>query len=372
MRAGAAISRDGSVSLAAPDAVKRALAQAGLARAGCLIVAATIEHVDESIELCAALRKHAGAGAQIVGGAASSVFVPGDADLEEGPALGILALERKGHVFSWSPDQPQELRAAAQRAGPGALGLVFADPAAPLQRLLAALLREAPAVNFAGGGATAECGLLLEDDVTDASAVGVIYPASGPAAGRVAVAQSHQAIGTPSLVTRSEGRSLFELDGKPAVEALSGLAELPGISEGALAFVALGVSPGAGEPFREDDFSSVALLGVDDDTGAIEVGSPIPEGHSVCFTLRDGMGARRTLEKTLSRMRTVARPSFGVYFDCASRGTTLYGVDGLDLRLIEKSLGQFPLLALRTSFEIGPLGQGVGLHLFTGVLGLGE
>src|ERR1700736_1704868 len=109
MRAGAAIRRDGSASLAAPDAVKRALAQAGLARAGCLIVAATIEHVDESIELCAALRKHAGAGAQIVGGAASSVFVPGDAEIEEGPALGILALEQKGHVFSWSHDEPHEL-----------------------------------------------------------------------------------------------------------------------------------------------------------------------------------------------------------------------------------------------------------------------
>jgi hypothetical protein len=47
-------------------------------------------------------------------------------------------------------------------------------------------------------------------------------------------------------------------------------------------------------------------------------------------------------------------------------------VPGLDLSLIEKRLGRFPLLALRTSFELGPWGVGVGMHLFTGVLALGS
>jgi len=97
----------------------------------------------------------------------------------------------------------------------------------------------------------------------------------------------------------------------------------------------------------------------------------VPEGHSVCFTLRDGMGARRTLQETLDRLAG-APPAWGVYFDCASRGSSLYGVDGLDLDLIGKSLGPFPLLSLRTSFELGPSGGGTGVHLFTGVLALGD
>jgi small ligand-binding sensory domain FIST len=103
----------------------------------------------------------------------------------------------------------------------------------------------------------------------------------------------------------------------------------------------------------------------------LETGIPVPEGHSVSFTLRDGMGARRTLQNALDRLGG-APPAFGVYFDCASRGTTLYGVDGLDLNLIEKSLGAFPLLSLRTSFELGPSGDALGVHLFTGVLALGD
>jgi small ligand-binding sensory domain FIST len=367
MRAGAAVSREEDVRLAARDAATRALDAAGIDQAACLLVAATPEHLDESIELCEELRDAAGAGTQIVGGATSAAFCPGDADIEEGPALGVLALEQRAHLFSFRADMPEELRGAAARAGPGALGIVFADPAAPLQRLLGALGREAPKARFAGGGVAVEGGLLLDHDLADVHAVGAFFPA--PA--RVAVAQSHQPIGQPLLVTRSEGRSLIELDSHPAVEALAALAEQPGLSGEALQFVALGLSPRPGEPFRDDDFLSVQLLGVDEERGSLETGIPVPEGHSVTFTLRDGMGARRTLQSALDRLGS-APPEWGVYFDCASRGSTLYGVDGLDLDLIGKSLGSFPLLSLRTSFELGPSGGGVGVHLFTGVLALGD
>jgi len=367
MRAGAAVSREEDVALAARDAATRALDAGGLDQAGCLVVAATPEHLDESIELCAALRDVVGAGAQIVGGATLAAFVPGDAATEDGPALGVLALEQRAHVFSFRADEPAELRAAAQRAGQGALGIVFADPAAPLQRLLGALGREAPKARVAGGGVAVEGGLLLDDDVVTAHAVGAFFPA--PA--RVAVAQSHQPIGKPLLVTRSEGRSLLELDSRPAVEALAALAEQPGVSGDALQFVALGLSPRPGEQFEVADFVSVQLLGVDEERGSLETGIAVPEGHSVSFTLRDGMGARRTLQSALNRLQGPA-PAFGIYFDCASRGSTLYGVDGLDLDLIEKSLGAFPLLSLRTSFELGPAGDALGVHLFTGVLALGD
>ena len=130
------------------------------------------------------------------------------------------------------------------------------------------------------------------------------------------------------------------------------------------------MSPQGGEPFRAEDFITVPLLGVDEEHGSIETGVAIPEGHSVCFTLRDGMGARRTLQTALEQLKGEP-PAWGIYFDCASRGSHLYGVSGLDLGLIEKALGQFPLLSLRTSFELGPAGRATAVHLYTGVLALG-
>ncbi len=363
MRAGAAVSRVEDVRLAARDAATRALDAAGLDEAACLVVAATPEHLDEAVELCEALRDAGGANAQIVGGATSAALVPGDADTEEGPALGVLALDRRAELFSFRSDAPEELRAAAQRAGPGALGIVFADPEAPVQRLLGALGR----LRVAGGGVAVEGGLLLGDDLAYAHAVGAFFSAPG----RLAVAQSHQAIGKPLLVTRAEGRSLLELDSRPALEALSALADQPGLDGEALQFVALGLSPRPGEAFSPADFVAIPIVGVDEERGALETAAPIPEGHSISFTLRDGMGARRTLQSALSGLGA-GPPAWGVYFDCASRGSTLYGVSGLDLRLIEQSLGQFPLLSLRTSFELGPAGDATGLHLFTGVLAVGD
>src|SRR6266446_4978448 len=167
MRAGAAVSRAEDVRLAARDAATRALDAAGLDEAGCLVVAATPEHLDEALELCEALHDAAGPKAQIVGGATTAALVPGDAETEEGPALGVLALEHRAELFSFRSDAPEELRAAAQRAGPGALGLVFADPAAPLQRLLGALGK----LRIAGGGVAVEGGLLLDHDLAYAHAV---------------------------------------------------------------------------------------------------------------------------------------------------------------------------------------------------------
>jgi small ligand-binding sensory domain FIST len=367
MRAGAAISREHDVREAARDAASRALQRAGLSKAGCVLVAATPEHFDQALDLCAELREVAGARTHIVGVATTAAMMPGDAETEQGPALGLLALEQPGHVFSLRKEDVSELRAAAQRAGPGALGLVFVDPSAPLQRVCSALSREGGQARIAGGGAAVEGGLLLDDDLAEAQAVGVFFAA--PA--RVAVAQAHQPIGSPLLVTRAEGRSLLELDSHPAIEALTALADQPGVSGEALQFIGLGLSPTAGEVFRAEDFVSVPLLGVDEERGSIETAVAVPEGHSVCFTLRDGMGARRTLQGALDRL-SGPPPGWGVYFDCASRGSNLYGVGGLDLGLIEKSLGAFPLLSLRTSFELGPAGRSTAVHLFTGVLALGD
>src|SRR5260370_8206936 len=135
MRGGAAVSRQEDVRLAARGAAATALDAADLDGAGCLLVGATPEHLDEAIDLCAELRDVAGASTHIFGGATSAAFVPGDADAEEGPALGVLALEEPGFLFSFRADDPAELRAAAQRAGPWALPLPFANPTTPLHHL---------------------------------------------------------------------------------------------------------------------------------------------------------------------------------------------------------------------------------------------
>ena len=93
--------------------------------------------------------------------------------------------------------------------------------------------------------------------------------------------------------------------------------------------------------------------------------------HELAFNWFSAGALRVDMGFQLDRL-SGAPPGWGVYFDCVSRGSNLYGVGGLDLGLIEKSLGAFPLLSLRTSFELGPSGRSTAVHLFTGVLALAD
>ena len=120
MKVGVAVSRRPEVRAAAREAAERALSLGGIGRATCLFVGGTVDHLDQSIDLCEELRAVAGASVQIVGAAVGSVLLRGDSR-EDGSALGILALEGPVHAFAWHPDDGAQLRAAAQAQGPGAL-----------------------------------------------------------------------------------------------------------------------------------------------------------------------------------------------------------------------------------------------------------
>ena len=61
-------------------------------------------------------------------------------------------------------------------------------------------------------------------------------------------------------------------------------------------------------------------------------------------------------------------PRFGVYFNCAGRGSALYGQPGLDPELIRRRFGKLPVVGIESSFEIAPACGRPRIHMFTGVL----
>jgi small ligand-binding sensory domain FIST len=61
-------------------------------------------------------------------------------------------------------------------------------------------------------------------------------------------------------------------------------------------------------------------------------------------------------------------PKFGVYFNCAGRGSDLYGQPGLDPELIQRRFGPLPLAGIQSSFEIAPTCGRPRIHMLTGVL----
>ncbi len=94
-------------------------------------------------------------------------------------------------------------------------------------------------------------------------------------------------------------------------------------------------------------------------------------GQTICFTLRDAIGARDDMKAMLdeqAEVRRDARPRFGFYFNCAGRGSALYGQPGLDPELIRRRFGSLPLAGIESSFEIAPAFGRPRIHMFTGVL----
>ena len=94
-------------------------------------------------------------------------------------------------------------------------------------------------------------------------------------------------------------------------------------------------------------------------------------GQTICFTLRDAIGARDDMKAMLDEQaeaRGADTPKFGFYFNCAGRGSALYGQPGLDPELIRRRFGTLPLAGIESSFEIAPTCGRPRIHMFTGVL----
>jgi len=107
------------------------------------------------------------------------------------------------------------------------------------------------------------------------------------------------------------------------------------------------------------------------DPRALAVAEPVRAGQTIRFALRDAIGARDDMKAMLDEQAEARgdHPArFGVYFNCAERGSTLYGKPGLDPELIRRRFTDLPVVGVQTSFEIGPACGRPRMHMFTGVL----
>ncbi|HEY4157971.1 MAG TPA: FIST C-terminal domain-containing protein [Polyangiaceae bacterium] len=170
-------------------------------------------------------------------------------------------------------------------------------------------------------------------------------------------------------ITAAQGALVLAVDGEPTLEVLSAAAR--GLTNQPLVLVALAESVGVeGEP---PPLLVRTVQGVDPSRGGILVSDEVKVGMRLAFAVRDAAAARADLElrtRALARECAGAAPRFGIYFNCASRGSSLYGAADVDTRVLAARFGQMPWLGLASSFEIAPYSQQPALQLYTGVIGL--
>lgn len=177
----------------------------------------------------------------------------------------------------------------------------------------------------------------------------------------------------PQRVSSAEGNTVFELDGVPALVALgqasSRLVDRSWIVVATSQEQECVPNLSAGTPnlvFRP-------VRGIDPARGAIVLTEAVGPHMQLAFAVRDDRASRRSLEEALRNTKPRlygAAPRFGIYFDGLGRGRSLYGATNVDLGLVRQALGEFPIVGMRSAFELRGDVPGLGIQSLTGQLAL--
>lgn len=282
---------------------------------------------------------------------------------------GVVAMAGEFPAGSVELFGPQSQGDALQPFGaerPPYFGVVHADPRNPeIPQLLTGLAGTAGTF-FVGGLASSrrECPQLA-GEVTDGGLSGALFSQEVAVATRLS--QGCSPISGHHEVTRAERNVIFELDGRPALEALAEAAgellmrkprEL-----GGRVFVGLPVSG-----TDTGDYLVRNLVGLDMEAGVIAIGESIEPGRRLLFCRRDADTARNDLERMVNELKSSlpdgTQPRGAVYFSCLARGPNLFGPDSAELKLIENLLGPVPLAGFFANGEV----SNDRLYAYTGVL----
>jgi len=387
IRTGAGQSSHRSTAQAAAEAAHQAMAQAGIRRADAALVFFTVDHAKSPRELLEPLRRVTGTD-RIAGASAAGILTAdGEVEGSHGVAVLVLASEQmQARPFLFQPlrERDREVGAEIARfnwaAAQHSLLTLFPDTYnGQPQRLLQALAQETGFVPAVGAGAsengTAQATYQLCGEALTTNAVaGMVL--SGSFHASIDITQGCQPITGPMVITKAENNLIYEIDDRSALEVFVRLLKGPLAEDIRRALTVLFV----GLPADRNE-NSVGpgkylvrnIIGLDSAKGILGVAEEVREGHAMIFAFRDGQRAREDLNQMLARQAEKLRgkkPAFGLYFNCCARGSSLYGIPGIDSAYIRQTLGDFPLIGMFGGYELAPLGGANRLFAYTGVLAL--
>ncbi len=392
MRWGSSISAADELPVAVEQASRELERQLGGARCDLLTVFVTPQHRGRWHELPTALRDRF-PGALVLGCSAAGVIGDGR-ELEQAAGLALAGASLPGveltpfHVPAERTPDPAEPdddpsaerdrwnRALGLRDGPDPHLILLPDPftwSGP--ELLDGLDRAYPKGvkigGLASGGARpGEHRLFCDRSAHHRGMVGVAL--RGEIELEAIVAQGCTPVGAPMFVTRHQQQVIFDLDGRPAVEALARLVD--GLDERDRArarnSLLLGVvmDPNR-EIYNRGDFVVRDLVGVDPQSGALATATPLYKNAVVQFHLRDAETADAELRELLAARADAPAPAAALLFSCTGRGRGLYGHPDHDSDRIREQLGAaLPIAGFFCNGEIGPVLGRTHLHGYTSAM----
>jgi small ligand-binding sensory domain FIST len=388
IRAGVGQSQQQSTGQAVEAAARQALAHAGISRADLAMIFFTADHAGHQRELVTAVIRTVGTDC-VVGSSAAGVLT-GEGEIEGSGGIAVLVIageEIIGRPFIFEPLRGNETNLGAsfgeflaKTQEQNSLMVLLPDTyngnPQPLLRSMASKAGFHPVIgagsteNGAAGATFQLCG----DKLASNSIAGAYL--TGAFDAHIDITQGCQPISEPMIITKAEGNLIHEINDRPAIEVFAKLLKGPLAEDLRRALMVLFV----GLPADRQENSVAAgkylvrnIIGLDPEKGILGVAEEVSAGEAMIFAMRDGQRARDDLAQMLHRqveMLGEKKPAFGLYFNCCARGSSLYGLPGIDSAYIAQALGDFPLIGMFGGYELAPLGQTNHLFAYTGVLAL--
>ena len=386
--AGSGLSRQHDAVKAAEEAASAAMAQAGQRTANLVFFFSTADHAPHYEGMLAAVRRVTGTG-NLVGCSGAGVMTSeGEIEGEKGVAVLAVAMDQGAaapflvrNLKSRDREAGREIGrlVAPYRQGDSLLAL-FPDTLNCNPEALFEGIRDTLGdIPIVGGGA-ADGGegkrtFQMCGGKTASNAVsGVLL--TGSLNSSIGVTQACRPIGRPLRISTAEGNVIETLDDKPALQALAETLG-PGFGDdlrrlAGYIFVAFPVEdPGTGAVFDRGGYIVRNIIGMDGERGSLSVGKEVEKGDTISFVLRDPAGAREDLKAMLeeeSAAGSLSAPRLGLYFNCCARGTSLYGLDGIDAAFIRQAFGPLPVAGFFGFCEIASMRGLARVHNYSGVM----
>ncbi len=189
------------------------------------------------------------------------------------------------------------------------------------------------------------------------------------------VSQGCRPVGEAARVSACEGRLLKGLDGKAPSEFLRELFAEASEEDQRLLQHALQIGVLVNEAhseFHRGGFLIRNIVGMEQSSGVMAVGSVLREGQTIRFHVRDRNAAAHDLAAHLGRVAKSEVDSTGavLQFCCLGRGKGLFGQPHHDARMVQEHLGPVPAGGFFCNGEIGPISRATYVHGFSAVLAL--
>lgn len=324
-------------------------------------------------------------------GCTGESIVGNGTELEQKPAISLwlgtlpdVSISTRHIQFKSSPEEetftglPDQI---SEQAPEDTTAILFGDPFTfPASKFLDHMDDSHPEVEVIGGMASGgrtpgQNALFIGDEeYRDGAAVAVL---SGPVQLNTIVSQGCRPIGPHFVVTRSEGNVIQELGGAPPLQKLQDLVnDLPALDQ---QLVQEGLHIGKvideqQESFDRGDFLIRNVVGIDQESGAIQIGGPVKPGQTVQFQVRDASSADEDLHELLSDLKasSTADIESALLFTCNGRGTRLFEEEDHDAGMLQDTFGNIPSAGFFAQGELGPVGGKNFIHGYTACIALFE